>query len=85
MSDFIPVTVGAALLNKFTALTTLTFIVVLVFAIWAIRRIVRASLFAGRIPEDEDEVKRIRDEKEKALNKFKEEVKSKKQNKPTKY
>jgi len=67
MHDFYPITVGAALLNKFTALTVLVFIVVLVFAEWAIRRIVRASLFAGRIPEDENEVKRIRDEKEKAL------------------
>jgi hypothetical protein len=73
MSDFSPLTFGAALLNKFTALTVLVFIVVLVFAIWAVRRIVHASLFAGRIPEDEFEVKRIRDEKEEALHNTKSE------------
>lgn len=67
MSEFSALTFGAALLNKFTALTILIFIVVLVFAVWSVRRIVRASLFASKIPEDEREVKRIRDECQKAL------------------
>ena len=67
MDKFAPVTVGAALLNKYTALTCLVLIAITVFVIWAVRRLIRANMYAGNIPEDENEFKRIAEERKRAI------------------
>jgi len=67
MDKFTPVTVGAALLNKYTALTCLVLIAITVFVVWAVRRLIKATMYAGNIPESESEFNRIAEERKNAI------------------